>query len=268
MEKTKVTPMTLRQMKEKGDKNTLIPVYDYPFARILDECGVDVLLVGDSLGTVILGRKDDFSVTLEEMILHTQAVARAATRAMVVADMPFMSYQVNIDEAKRNAGRLIKEGGADAVKLEGGIEVAETIKAIVGAGIPVMGHIGIIGQSLKLTGTYKSRGGTQEDKEKLLKDAKAVEEAGAFMVGLEGITVDTAREIVQMLKIPTNGIGSGPYCDGGSLNIYDIVGIIVGFAPKFVKRYANVRDIIIDAVKQFMQDVRDGSFPDDEHSYH
>ncbi len=268
MNSNKVTPTALLKMKEKGDKITVMPVYDYPFARILDECGVDAFLIGDSLGTVIMGIEDDFAVTVEEMIHHTKAVARGAHRAMVIADMPFMSYQVNIDEAKRNAGRLIKEGRADAVKLEGGLERAETIKALVVAGIPVMAHIGIVGQSLKLTGEYKSRGKTQEDRDMLLKDAKAVEEAGAFMVGLEGITVDTAREISQMLKVPTNGIGSGPYCDGSSLNVYDVIGLTVGFAPKFVKTYVNARDTIINAVQQFVKEVKDGSFPDDEHSYH
>ncbi|MFC1941830.1 3-methyl-2-oxobutanoate hydroxymethyltransferase [Chloroflexota bacterium] len=268
MATAKVTPVTLQQMKEEGEKSTLIPVYDYQFAKILDECGIDAFLIGDSLGTVIMGRKDDFSVTMEEMIHHTKAVAKAAARALVVADMPFMSYQTNIDEAKRNAGRLIKEGNADAVKLEGGLEVADTIKAIVDAGIPVMAHIGIIGQSLKLTGVYKVKGKSQEEREKLLKDAKAVEEAGAFMVGLEGITEDTAREISEMLKIPTTGIGAGRYCDGGSLNIYDIIGLTVGFKPKFVKRYANVRDIITDAVKQFINEVEEGVYPDEEHTYH
>lgn len=269
MEVKKVTPTTLRQMKERGEKNTLMPVYDYPFAKILDECGVDVLLVGDSLATTKMGKRDDIFATLDEMILHTQAVVRAAQRAMVIADMPFMSYQVNIDETKKNAGRLIKEGEADAVKIEGGVEVAEAIRALVGAGIPVMAHIGLVDQALKLTGVRKVRGRTQEDKEKLIRDAKAVEEAGAFMVGLVFMTVEAAREITQMLKVPTSGIGSGPYCDGSSLNIYDIIGLSpAGFAAKFVKRYVNVREIIADAVKQFMKEVKDGSFPDEEHSYH
>lgn len=267
MNARKVTPTALRQMKERGEKIILMPVYDYPFAKILDECGVDAFLVGDSLGTVVLGRKDDFSVTVEEMIHHTQAVVRAAERAMVIADLPFMSYQVNIDEAKRNAGRLIKEGGADAVKLEGGVAVAEIIRAIVSAGIPVMAHIGMLDQSFKLTGVYKIRGRTEEDKKKLLEDAKAVEEAGAFMVGLDSIAADIAGEISRMLKIPTNGIGAGRYCDGCSLNIYDIIALTVGFEAKFVKRYVNVREIIANAVKQFMKEVKEGSFPDDEHSY-
>jgi len=253
-------------MKEKGEKFTFMPVYDYPFAKILDECGVDVFLVGDSLGTVVMGRKDDFSVTLDEMIHHTQAVVRAAERAMVVVDMPFMSYQVNVDEAKRNAGRLIKEGGADAVKLEGGVEITDTIRGLIDAGIPVMGHIGPPDQSLKLTGVRTVRGTTAEDKEKLLKDVKAIEEAGAFMVGLVFMTAKIASEISQMLRIPTCGSGAGPYCDGSSLNVYDVIGLTLSEA-KHVKRYAKARDIIADAVKQFVREVKEGSFPDDKHSY-
>lgn len=268
MNAKKVTPLTLREMKEAGEKHTLMPVYDYPFAKILDECGVDVLLVGDSVATVIMGRREDISVTIDEMVYHTQPVVRAAERAMVVADMPFMSYQINVEEAKRNAGRLIKEGGADAVKLEGGVGIAETIRALVIAGIPVMGHIGLIGQALKLTGVRKAGGKTQEEREKLLKDARAVEQAGAFMVGLELMTVEMAREITQMLKIPTNGIGAGPYCDGQGLNLYDIIGLTVGFEPKFVKRYLNGRKMIVDAVKQFAAEAKNGNFPDDAHSYH
>jgi 3-methyl-2-oxobutanoate hydroxymethyltransferase len=268
MSAKKVTPTTLHEMKEKGEKINLVVVYDYPFAKIADECEVDVLLVGDSLGTVIMGRKDDFSVTIDEMIHHTRAVVMAVERAMVVADMPFMSYQVSKEQAIINAGRLIKEGRADAVKLEGGVEVADIVKALVNAGIPVMGHIGLIGQALKLSGVRKVRGRTQEDKEKLLKDAKAIEDAGAFLVGLESVTAESAREITQMLKIPTNGIGAGPYCDGQGLNLYDIIGLTVGFEAKFVKRYNSVRGIIADSVKQFVKEAKEGSFPDDNHCYH
>ncbi|MFC1870846.1 3-methyl-2-oxobutanoate hydroxymethyltransferase [Chloroflexota bacterium] len=266
---TKVTPNTLLKMKQNGEKIIFMPVYDFPFASILEDCRVDMFLVGDSLSTTMLGKKDDSYCTMEEMIIHTQAVARAAERAMVVADMPFMSYQVNIDEAKKNAGRLIKEGGADAVKLEGGIEIAETVRALVVAGIPVMGHIGLIDQALRLTGVRRVRGRTEEDRQRLIEDAKVLEEAGLFQLGLVFMTVEIAREITQMLKIPTNGIGSGPYCDGNSLNIYDIIGLSPsGFAPKFVKQYVNVREIITGAVNQFINEVREGKFPDDEHSYH
>jgi 3-methyl-2-oxobutanoate hydroxymethyltransferase len=237
MKNVKVTPAILRQMKEKGDKNTLIPVYDYPFARILDECGVDVLLVGDSLGKQVLGRKENLSVTVDEMIYHTQAVARAAERAMVVTDMPFMSYEVNIDEAKRNAGRIIKEGGADAVKLEGGMEIVETIAALVKAGIPVMGHIGPVSQ-LAHPGTPPVRGSTKED-----------------------VSPDVAAEISRMLKIPTSGFGSGPDCDGSSQFLYEMIGLNSGPYTPFAKQYANVRQVTIDATKQCIKEIKEGLFP-------
>jgi len=264
----KLTPVALQQMKKRREKHTLMVVYDYPLAKILDERGIDAFLVGDSAGTILMGRKDDFSVTVDEMIHYTRAVVQATERALVIADMPFMSYQVNVDEAKRNAGRLVKEGGADAVKLEGGVAMAETIRALVSAGIPVMAHIGILDQSFKLTGLYKIRGRTEEDKDKLLGDAKAVEEAGAFLVGLDSITANAAADITQVLEVPTCGIGAGPHCDGCSLNIYDVIGLTVGFEAKFVKTYVNVRDIIGDAVTQFMKEVKDGTFPDEAHSYH
>lgn len=260
MKNVKVTPVTLRQMKENGDKNTLIPVYDYPFARILDECGVDVLLVGDSLGKQVLGRKENLSVTVDEMIYHTQAVVRAAERAMVVTDMPIMSYDVNIDEAKRNAGRIIKEGGADAVKLEGGIEVVETISALVKAGIPVMGHIGPVSH-LDHPGVPPIRGSTKEDREVILRDAKAIEEAGAFMLGLVMVSTNVAAEVSRMLKIPTNGFGSGPDCDGSSQFLYEMIGVSSGPYTPFAKKYADVRQIVIDATKQCIKEIKDGLFP-------
>ena len=269
METKKVTPTVLRRMKERGEKIITMPVYDYPFAKILDECGVDVLLIGDSLSTTMMGRRDDIFCTLDEIILHTQAVARAAQRAMVIADMPFMSYQINMDEAKRNAGRLMQQGEADAVKIEGGVEVAETIRALVGAGIPVMGHIGYWGQALKLEGVRRVGGRTEEDRQRLLKDAKAVEEAGAFIVGLELMTVEMAQEITQMLKVPTSGMGSGPIVTGPRLNIYDVIGLSPpGFAPKICETIRKCKRDIAEAVKQFMKEVKDGSFPDEEHSFH
>lgn len=256
----KVTPMTLWQMKEKGDKHTLIPVYDYPFARILDECGVELLLVGDSLGKQVLGRKDFLSVSVDEMIYHTQAVVRATKRALVITDMPFMSYEVNIDEAKRNAGRIIKEGGADAVKLEGGIEVVETIAALVKAGIPVMGHIGPVSQSAH-PGIPQVRGSTKEDRAVILRDAKAIEAAGAFMIGLVLVSADVAGEISKTLKIPTNGFGSGPDCDGSSILLYDMIGLNSEPFASFAKQYANVRQIVIDATKQFIKEIKEGLSP-------
>lgn len=264
----KVTPLTLKQMKEKGEKHSLLVVYDYAFANILDECGVDVLLVGDSLSTTFYGRADDIYARMDEMTAHTRAVARGTKRAMVVADMPFMSYQVSKEDAVRNAGRLMKDGHADAVKLEGGIEYVETIRAIVRAGIPVMGHIGLIDQALKLTGVRKIRGRTEEDRQELIKEAKAIEDAGAFLIGLVLMTVETGKDISQRLKIPTNGIGSGPYCDGNGLNLYDIISLTAGdFKPKFVKRYGNAKQVTSDAVMQYINEVKEMKFPDEEHWY-
>jgi 3-methyl-2-oxobutanoate hydroxymethyltransferase len=260
MDKEKVTPTTLRQMKERGEKNTLIPVYDYPFARILDECGVDVFLVGDSLGKLVLGRKEYISVTVDEMIHHTQAVVRATERAMVVTDLPFMSYEISIDEAKRNAGRIIKEGGADAVKLEGGTEVVETIASLVKAGVPVMGHIGPVSQFAH-PGTPPIRGTTKEDKEVIIRGAKAIEEAGAFMIGLVAVSPDVAEEISKTLKIPTNGFGSGPNCDGSSQFLYDMIGLNKVLCTPFSKQYGNVRQVTIDATKQCIKDIKEGLFP-------
>jgi 3-methyl-2-oxobutanoate hydroxymethyltransferase len=267
--RAKHTPLTLKEMKERGEKNTLVVVYDYPLARILDECGVDLLLVGDSLATVLYGRDSDIFATMDEMVSHTGAVARAAQRAFVVADMPFLSYQVSMEKAVINAGRLLQEGKADAVKLEGGVEVFDTVRAIVRAGIPVMGHIGLINQSIKLTGVRKVRGKTEEDKKKLLEDAAALQEAGICLLGLELITQDTAREISQSVRIPTNGIGAGPGCDGSSLNLYDLLSITAGdFSPKFVKKYVNVKEAAVSGINRFIKEVKEGLYPDDEHSYH
>ena len=264
----KVTPLTLKQMKENGDKHSLLVVYDYPFSGILDECGVDVLLVGDSLSTTFYGRDDDIYAKMDEMIAHSKAVSKAVKRAMVIADMPFMSYQISKEDAVRNAGRLIKEGRADAVKLEGGMEYAETIQAIVRAGIPVMGHIGLIDQALKLTGVRKIRGRTEEDRESLLKEAKAIEEAGAFLMGLVLMTVETGKYITEQLTVPTNGIGAGPYCDGNGLNLYDIISVTAGnFKPKFVKRYGDAREVTSTAVTQYIHEVKSMAFPDEEHCY-
>ena len=265
----KVTPLTLKKMKQNGDKHSFLVVYDYPFASLLDECGIDIMLIGDSVSTTFYGRSDDIYAKMEEMIAHTRAVSKAAKRAMVIADMPFMSYQISKEDAVKNAGRLMKEGHADAVKLEGGIEYAETIQAIVRAGIPVMGHIGLIDQALKLTGVRKIRGRTDEDRESLMKEAKAIEDAGAFLIGLVLMTVGTAKEITQVLKIPTNGIGSGPHCDGVGLNLYDIISITAGdFNPKFVKRFGDARQITSDAVGKYIQEVKQMKFPGEEHSYH
>jgi 3-methyl-2-oxobutanoate hydroxymethyltransferase len=269
MNETKHTPLTLKEMKTRGEKNTLVVVYDYPFAKILDQCGVDMLLVGDSLATVLYGRSSDIKATMEEMIVHTRAVARAAKRAFVVADMPFMSYQISAEKAVINAGRLLQEGNADAVKLEGGAEVADVVRAIVHAGIPVMGHIGLINQAVKLTGVRKVRGKTEEDKEKLLNDAMTLQDAGVCALGLELIAESTAREVSRALEIPTNGIGSGPGCDGTGLNLYDLLSLTpADFNPKFVKRYEDGKELTAKGVNRFIKEVKEGAYPDDEHSYH
>jgi 3-methyl-2-oxobutanoate hydroxymethyltransferase len=266
---SKHTPLTLKEMKERGEKSTLLVVYDYPFARILDQCGVDAFLVGDSLATVMYGQPTDMLATMDEMVTHTKAVARAAQRAFVVADMPFLSYQVSIEKAIMNAGRLVQEGNADAVKLEGGVEIYDTVRAIVRAGIPVMGHIGLINQAIKQTGVRKVRGKTEEDKNRLLEDAAALQEAGICLLGLELITESTAGEISKSVKVPTIGIGAGPLCDGNSLNLYDLLSITAGdFSPKFVKKYADVRGLTVNAVNEFIKEVKEGLYPDEKHCYH
>ena len=255
-------------MKADGDKITVLTSYDYPLTRIMDGCGVDIILVGDSVGVVVAGHETTLPVTMEEMLYHTRAVVRAQPRAVVVADMPFLSYQVSLDEARRNAGRLIKEGGAEAVKLEGGRNCIETIRAITAMDIPVMGHIGLTPQSVHRMGGYKVQGREEEQAERLVDDARAVEEAGAFALVLEGIPRDLARRITTTAGIPTIGIGAGPHCDGQVLVIHDILGLCEKYSPKFVKKYADLRPIITDAVSRYLDEVRSGEFPTKAHSFH
>ena len=264
----KVTVPEIKKMKQKGEKITALTAYDYSFARILDEGGVDILLVGDSLGTVIQGQESTLPVTLEEMIYHTKTVVRGRKRALVVADMPFLSFQVSLEEAKRNAGRFLQEAGAEAVKIEGGVHMLETIEVIVQMGIPVMGHVGLTPQSVHRFGGYKVQGKEKEQREAILQDALAVEEAGAFAVVLEGIPMDLAQEITRRLAIPTIGIGAGVHCDGQVLVMHDMLGLFDMYTPKFVKRYADLRGVMTDAVKNFIAEVREGKFPDEEHSFH
>ncbi|MEO2068644.1 MAG: 3-methyl-2-oxobutanoate hydroxymethyltransferase [Desulfurobacteriaceae bacterium] len=261
-----ITTATFLEKKKKGEKISVITAYDYLTAKIVDSAGVDAILVGDSLGMVVLGYSSTIPVTLEEMIYHTKAVVRARKNAMVIMDMPFLSYQTGIRDAILNAGRALKETGCDAVKIEGGVSQKETIRALVEAGIPVMGHIGLQPQSVNIYGGYKLRG-VGEEREKLIEDAKAVEEAGAFAVVLEKIPKDLAREITEMLSIPTIGIGAGKYCDGQVLVFHDMVGLFDEFKPKFVKRYAELGKLAKDAVRQYVEEVRSGKFPDEEHSY-
>jgi 3-methyl-2-oxobutanoate hydroxymethyltransferase len=264
----KVTVPGITAMKEQGKKITMLTAYDTPFARILDQAGVDILLVGDSVGSVVAGYPNTLPVTVDEMVYHTRAVVKGAERSLVVIDMPFMSYQISIEEAKRNAGRMIKESGAEAVKLEGGVNVKETIEAIVAIDIPVMGHIGLTPQSVHQMGGFKVQGKVEEQKQKIMADAVAVEEAGAFSVVLECIPTELAQEITEQLSIPTIGIGAGIHCDGQVLVIHDLLGLLGEFRPKFVKSYVDLRTVISQAVEEFTQEVRKGAFPTDKHSFH
>ena len=264
----KVTAPAIIKMKQRAEKITALTAYDYTFARILDSAGVDILLVGDSLGSVIQGQETTLAVTMEEMIYHTKAVVRGAKHALVVADMPFLSYQVSLEDAKRNAGKFLQVAGAEAVKLEGGATARETIEAIVKMGIPVMGHVGLTPQSVHRFGGYKVQGKEKKQRQAILQDALAVEEGGAFSVVLEGIPSDLAEEITGRVSIPTIGIGAGVHCDGQVLVIHDMLGLFDKFTPKFVKRYAELGTAVAQAVKHFIAEVREEKFPDDEHSFH
>jgi 3-methyl-2-oxobutanoate hydroxymethyltransferase len=263
----KITVPHIVKMKQRGEKITCLTAYDYSFARILDEAGVEMLLVGDSLGCVVQGGANTLAVTMDEMVYHTRLVVRGRKRALVIGDMPFMSYQLGKDEALRNAGRFFKEAGAEAIKLEGGVTVQESIRAIVDAGMPVMGHVGLTPQSVHQFGGYKIQGRDNERREAVLRDAVAVEQAGAFAVVLEGIPQDLAGEISQRLAIPTIGIGAGMQCDGQVLVIHDMLGLFDDFVPKFVKRYADVKQTMIGAVKEFVGEVKERKFPAQAHSF-
>jgi len=264
----KVTVPVIRGMKERGEKITMLTAYDTPMARILDEAGIDIFLVGDSVGSVVAGYPNTLPVTIDQMIYHTQTVARGTKRAFVVIDMPFMSYQASVEDAKRNAGRMIKESGAEAVKLEGGKKMEDAIRAICDIDIPVMGHIGLTPQSIHQFGGYKVQGKAEEQKRRIIEDALAVEDAGAFAIVLECIPTEVAREITQRLRIPTIGIGAGVHCDGQVLVIHDLLGLLGDFRPKFVKRYVDVRRVISEATADYIREVRTGVFPAEEHSYH
>ena len=263
----RVTTKTLALMKKKGIKISSLTAYDFITAKIFDEAGIDVILVGDSLSNVFQGNDTTLPVTMDEMIYHTKAVAKGIVRAMLVVDMPFMSYQLSIDEGFRNAGRIMKETSAGAVKLEGGVRVADTIKKITDAGIPVMGHIGLTPQSIYQFGSYRERGKTEEEAEEIIRDAKAVEEAGAFSIVIEKIPAGLAKKITNKLKIPTIGIGAGAYCDGQILVSPDMLGLNTDFHPRFVRYYAELQKIISEAVKKYIEDVKETKFPSEEESY-
>jgi 3-methyl-2-oxobutanoate hydroxymethyltransferase len=262
----KVTAPVIRGRKGK-EKITMLTAYDFPIASVLDDVGIDVILVGDSLGNVMLGYANPLPVTVDEMIHHTKAVTKAVKRALVVIDMPFMSYHESLEQARRNAGRMIKESGAEAVKVEGGRRMRDVIRSLVDIEIPVMAHIGLTPQSVNAFGGHKVQGkGAAE--ELLAQDAKAVEEAGAFAVVLECVPRAVAKTITEMLSIPTIGIGAGPDCDGQVLVVHDLLGLAGQFRPKFVKTYANLREMIEKGVTEYIKEVRTGVFPDDAHSYH
>ncbi len=251
------------KMKQQGKKITTLTAYDYPFARILDQAGIDSILVGDSLGMVVQGRQTTLPVTMDEMLYHTAMVARACQRALVIGDMPFMSYQGDLNDAVQNAGRFLKEAGASAVKLEGGADVCPVITALAKAGIPVQAHIGLTPQSVHQMGGFR----VQRDEERLLKDAKDVAAAGAFSVVLEGIPSPISEKITQTLKIPTIGIGAGPHCDGQVLVLHDMLGINDRFLPKFVKKYADLAAAAGKGVADYIEEVQQGRFPSDEYEY-
>lgn len=263
----KNTVVTFQQAKERGEKLTMLTAYDYSTAKLEDEAGVNSILVGDSLGNVVLGYEDTISVTMEDMIHHGAAVARGAKNALVIIDMPFMSYQTSVYDAVANAGRLMKEGRADAVKLEGGVEVCPQIRAIVDAGIPVCAHLGLTPQSINAFGGFKVQGKSETAAKKVLEDAKAVEEAGAFAVVLEGIPKKLGDLISRELRIPTIGIGAGNGCDGQVLVYQDLLGMFSDFTPKFVKRYVELGEIMKDAFRSYIEEVSSGAFPSEEHEY-
>ena len=263
----KNTSVTFKESKKNGEKLTMLTAYDYTTAKLLDESGVDSILVGDSLGMVVLGYDDTLSVTMEDMIHHSSAVARGAKNALVITDMPFMSYQTSVYDAVVNAGRLVKEGKAQAVKLEGGIEFCEHIKAIVKASIPVCAHIGLTPQSVNAFGGFKVQGKGKEEAQRLLDEARAVEEAGAFAVVLECVPAKLAKKISESISIPTIGIGAGAGCDGQVLVYQDMLAMYSDFKPKFVKQYAQIGSVMKDAFRQYIDEVKSGAFPSEEHTF-
>jgi 3-methyl-2-oxobutanoate hydroxymethyltransferase len=265
--KKKTTVPSFRDMKARGQKVTMITVYDYPFARLVDRSEAELILVGDSLGMVIQGLEHTNSVTLDEMIYHVKAVRRGAPNTLVVGDMPFMSYQISPEQALESAGRFVKEGGADCVKMEGGEDLAPYVEKIVKAGIPVMGHIGLTPQSASALGGFKVQGKTKKEAEQLIADAKALDEAGAFAIVLECIPSGVAKVITESVQTVIIGCGAGPFVDGQNLNGYDILGLFERFVPKFVKQYRDLAPQIIAGFNALTEEVRSGTFPTPEHSF-
>ena len=262
----KVTTTKLIKMKSQGEKIAMVTTYDATFGRLLDQAGVDIMLVGDSLGMVVQGHKNTLNVTVDQIAYHTAAVARGRERALLVADMPFLSFQVSPEEAIRNAGKLLAEGGAEAVKIEGGKPMAETVRRLVEVGIPVMGHIGLTPQSVHQMGGFKIQGKDEEAQHELVEAALALEEAGCFSIVLELVPGELAQKITEALSIPTIGIGAGPDCDGQVLVCYDMLGMNDGFKPRFLKRYADLSNQIQHAVGSYIDEVKTGQFPAQEHT--
>jgi 3-methyl-2-oxobutanoate hydroxymethyltransferase len=263
----RITTATIKEKKLKKEKITMLTAYDYSLAAMVDEAGIDMILVGDSLGMVTLGYENTLAVTMDDMIHHTKAVSRGAKHAMVVGDMPFMSYHISVEEAVRNAGRFVQEAGAQAVKLEGGQERIATVRAILDAQIPVVAHIGLTPQSVNQFGGFKVQGKDIETAQKLVRDAKLLEEAGVFAIVLEGVPTKLAKRITEELSIPTIGIGGGHYCDGQVLVINDMLGMFQGHIPKFVKKFTNLEPLIMAALKDYKSEVEAGTFPGEEHGF-
>ena len=268
MERKKITPVDIQAMKKERKRITMLTAYDYPTALLEDRAGIDIILVGDSVGMTVLGYVNTLPVTMDEMIHHTRAVARATTYALILGDMPFMSYNTSERDAIMNAGRFMKEGGADAVKLEGGAGVKDIAKAIVRAGIPVMGHIGLTPQTISMLGGFKVQGKDAAGAQKIIDDALLLEDAGAFSVLLEAVPAPIARMVTERLTVPTIGIGAGVHCDGQVLVVHDLLGLFDRFTPKFAKRYVNVSELMMKAFQSYREEVLKGEFPTDQHSFH
>lgn len=264
---SKFTLTSFLEAKQKQEKITMLTAYDYSMAKIIDEAGIDSILVGDSLGMVFQGYDSTLEVTVDDIIYHCKAVARGVKKAMIIADMPFLSYHISVEESVRNAGRMIQEGRAHAVKLEGGVEVVDKVKAIRNAQIPVIGHIGLTPQSIHVFGGFKVQGKEVTQAQKLINDAKALQDAGAFAIVLEGIPEGLAKKITESIQIPTIGIGAGKYCDGQVLVINDLLGMYSEFVPKFVKQYAQLSGIIKDAITQYSTEVKATTFPEKKHTF-
>jgi 3-methyl-2-oxobutanoate hydroxymethyltransferase len=262
-----VTTKTVTTMKQTGEKITMLTGYDFLVAKYLDEVGIDIILVGDSLGNVVHGYETTLPVTVDDMIYHAKAVKRAVKNALVVVDMPFMSFQTSIDDAVRNAGRIMKEVGVGAVKLEGGAYIADIVKHLVKIGIPVMGHLGLTPQAINKFGTYEVRAQTKEEADELLRDAKVLADAGVFAIVLEKIPSSLAKKVTNAVAVPTIGIGAGPHCDGQVLVVYDMLGLTEEFKPRFVRRYAELAETMRDAFRKYIADVRAHRFPTDRESY-